>query len=121
MALRDKLRRLEKTMRGKLAHFELADGQTYYFDPEEAFKITFRFFTDSMYADWRREPRPEPPEVLMAVADARDRGAALEQVMGGTSHLPVDVEELVERGEFVPRSLLAGHSYEDLGISDDGG
>jgi hypothetical protein len=107
MGLRDKFRRLEKTLRGQLASFELADGQRFYFDPEEAHKATFFYFADSMTADYRREPRPEPPDLLKAVASALDRGEALNRVMDGYSHLPVDAEALVERGEFVPRSLVA--------------
>jgi hypothetical protein len=116
MALRDRLRRLEKTMRGRLAYFELADGQTYYFDPQEVSRHTFMYFANSLTADYQRVPRPEPPDILRAVADARDRGEALSRVMGDYSHLPVDRGALVERGEFVPRSLVAGRSYEDLGI-----
>ena len=57
MGLQDKLRRLEKAAQGKLSHFELADGQRYYFDPQEAFKDAFLYFTDSMRADYAREPR----------------------------------------------------------------
>ena len=119
MALRDRLRRLEKTMQGKLAHFELEDGQRFYFDPQEAFKATFLYFSDSMRADWKREARPEPPALLKAVADAKDRVEALEIVMGGSSFLALDREALVERGEFVPRSLVAGREYGDLGVSED--
>jgi hypothetical protein len=37
--------------------------------------------------------------------------------MNGYSHLPLDRAALIDRGEFVPRSLVAGRSYEDLGIS----
>lgn len=40
----------------------------------------------------------------------------MSRVMGGVSHLPVDPGALIERGEFVPRSMIAGFSYEDLGI-----
>jgi hypothetical protein len=109
MALRDKFRRLEKSMQGKLAHFELEDGQRFYFSPDEAFKATFSYFTNCMRTDWKREPRPEPPEVLRAVANAKNREEALERVMGGSSFLAVDREALVKRGKFVPRSLLAGH------------
>ncbi len=108
MSLRGKIDRLQKAMQGKLKSFELADGRQYYFDPQEAFKATFLFFTDSMRADHRREPRPEPPEVLRAVADARDRRAALSHIMDGGSHLPLDREALVERGAFVPRRLVSG-------------
>jgi hypothetical protein len=35
MALRDKLRKLEKNMRGTMESFELAGGRRHYFDPQE--------------------------------------------------------------------------------------
>jgi len=119
MALRDRLRRLEKTMRGQLAYFELADGGRFYFDRDEKAKATFLYFAKSMDADYHRVPRPEPPEVLRAVGDAKDRREALFRVMGDARLLPIDREALIERGEFVPRSLLAGKTYEDLGIPED--
>ena len=107
MGTRDKLRRLEKSMRDRLTSFALEDGSTFYFDPEEAFTATFGFFTASLRADWEREPRPQQPEVLRAVADAKDRRRALELVMQGSSFLPLDEGSLVERGEFVPRRLVS--------------
>jgi hypothetical protein len=119
MALRDKLRKLEKTMRGNMGSFELKDGKRYYFEPMQAYKSAFGYWSDSLLADYRREPRPEPPEVLQMVANARDRGDTLNAVETGYSFLPVDREALIERGEFVPRSLVAGVEYEDLGVLDD--
>ncbi len=113
MGLKGKVARLQKLLRGSLESFELANGQRYYFDPEEAFKITFGFFGNSLTADWKREPRPEPPDLLKAVAEARDRGEALFRVMGEATHLPIDREALVERGELLPRSLVAGRTYEE--------
>ncbi len=109
MALRDKLRRLERLARGKLDSFVLADGTRYYYAPQEAFKNAFQFFSDSMRADHNGDPRPAPPEILKAVAGARDRADALSLALGGFSHLlPVDEGALVERGEFVHRSLVVG-------------
>ncbi len=119
MSLRGKIDRLQKTMQGNLDYFELRDGSRYYFDPEEASKVTFLYFAESMDADYRREPRPDPPAVLKAVAGARDRSEALNRVMDGGSHLPLDRTALVGRGEFVPRSLVAGREYADLGVPKD--
>lgn len=119
MSLRGKLDRLEKTMWGQLAHFELAGGRRYYFDPQEAHKVTFLYLSDSLDADYKREPRPEPPDLLKAVADAKDRGEALNLVVGGYSHLPIERGALVERGKLKPRSLVAGREYEDLGVLED--
>lgn len=113
MGLKAKLGKLQKAMRGNMESFELQDGRRYYFDPEEACKITFGFFGNSLTADYLREPRPEPPELLKAVANAKDRGEALFRVMGRAACLPLDREALVERGELVPRSLVAGRTYEE--------
>ena len=62
---------------------------------------------------------PEPPDTIKALTRARDRRAALEQVAGGTFDVfPYDKQVLVERGELVPRSMVAGRelgeSVEDL-------
>ena len=117
MAIRDKLKRLRKAMRDQLDGFEQADGSRHWFDPEDASKELFLYFTDSLGAVYHETPRPEPPEILKAVARAKDRRRALELVMQGSSFLTVDVEALVERGEFVPRSLVAGRT-EDGPIPD---
>jgi hypothetical protein len=101
VGLKSKLGKLRKAMRGNLEYFELADGSRYYFDPHFAFSTTFLFFADSMRAEHKREPRPPRPGLLKAVADAKDRGEALSQVMGGYSHLPLDRQALIERGEYV--------------------
>jgi hypothetical protein len=119
LALWDKVRRLEKAMRGRLSYFELEDGRQYYFDPQEVGKATFLFFSDSLRADYQRQPRPGPPPALRAVADAKDRREALSRVKVGSSFLPVNEEALVERGEFVPRSLVAGREYGDFGSFED--
>jgi hypothetical protein len=119
MATRDKLRRLEKAIKGSLGAIEQADGTTFYYDPAEAFESTFLFFSNSLRADYYRQPRPEPPPLLRAVVDAKDRREALSRVMGSSSFLPIDREALVERGEFVPRSLVAGREYGDFeGLED---
>jgi len=119
MALQARFRRLERAMRDKLSYFELADGGQFYFDPQEAFKATFLYFMDSLRADYDREPRPEPPKVLKAVTNAKDRREALSRIMAGSSFLPVNREALVERGEFVPRSLVAGREYGDFEALED--
>jgi hypothetical protein len=120
MGLRAKVNRLEKAMRGKLEHIELADGSRHYFDPHEAFSITFGFFNDCLMAEYEGEPYPEATDLLKAVAGAKERGEALRRVMGGGSHLPLDREALIERGELVARSLRAGREADgpSLGYGD---
>jgi hypothetical protein len=53
---------------------------------------------------------PEPPETVKAIARARDRRAALNQLYprGSFGVFPYDVEALLERGELVPRSMVVG-------------
>jgi hypothetical protein len=109
IALRDKLARLEKNLRGNMGSFELESGQRYYFDKGEAFSDAFLFFSDSLRGDHFGEARPDPPEILKAVAVAKDREAALSLALGGFAHiLPVDKDALVERGELVNRPLVVG-------------
>jgi hypothetical protein len=115
MALRDRLRRLEKTMRGRLSSFELADGTHYYFEPEKVWSELFLHGSDCLEADYKSEPRPDPPPILKAVARAKDRRSAIERLYAPGTHpfAAYDPEALVERGEFVPHSFLANHSYEE--------
>ncbi len=120
MALRDKLRRLEKLARGTMDSFVLRDGTRHFFDRQEAFCQAFSFFSDSMRAAHSGEPRPDPPPILEAVAGARDREDALERALGGfVGLLPIDRDALLSRGELVPRSLVQGYELEDLGSLED--
>jgi hypothetical protein len=102
-------------MRGQLASFELADGSRFFYEPDAAQIELFLHGSKCLEADYRSEPRPEPPEVLQAVAKARDRRSAVERLYA-SDPVPFaahDLEKLVERGELVPRSFLAGHSHEE--------
>jgi hypothetical protein len=120
MALRDKLRRLEKLARGTMDSFVLRDGTRHFFDRQEAFCQAFSFFSDSMRAAHNGEPRPDPPPILEAVAGARDREDALERALGGfVGLLPIDRDALLSRGVLVPRSLIQGYELEDLGELED--
>jgi len=118
--MRDKLRRLQRAMRGSLEAIEQADGATLYIEPQRAFEDTFLFFMNSLRADYHREARPEPPECLRAVAGAQNRPDALERVMRGSSFLPISEQHLVEEGRFVARSLVAeGSEYEPSGGGEE--
>jgi uncharacterized membrane protein YgcG len=100
--------------------FMLRDGQRFFFDRQEAFSHAFQFFSDSLRAAHSGEPRPEPPEILEAISNARDREEALSRALGGfVGLLPIDRGALLSRGELVPRSLVAGVEYEDLGVLED--
>ena len=108
--LRNLLRRLEKSAEGQADSFELADGTRFWYDPSEVFIEVFAHGSESLKADYRDEDRPEPPEILQALTKAKVRESAVWKLYpkGSSPFLVYDVDILVERGELVPRSMLAG-------------
>ncbi len=112
--LRSWVRKLEREGRGGLVRIPQADGTTFAIDRMKAHIQCFGYLYESMHADYDAEPRPEPPSVLLAVASARDRSSALAKVAEKPDSLPVDRQALIEFGEFVPVSLVAGKSYEEV-------
>jgi hypothetical protein len=109
VVLRSRVRQLEKTMRNDLDYFTLADGSRHWFDPQEEIGSMFDFGAGCLKADYNREPRPAPPEILLAVTRAKDRRAALDRLYIG--FLPIDADVLIEEGKLVPRSLIAGEEW----------
>jgi hypothetical protein len=108
MSLRGWIMRLERRAREDLESFELLDGSIYYYDPTSG--DCFLHSMDCLGAQGECEPFPEPPETLKAIARARDRRAALNQLYpnGSFSIFPYEPEALVESGELVPRSMVVG-------------
>ena len=120
MGLKDKIKKLEKVVQGSTESFELSDGTRYHFDPTKTFSQTFLHFTNVLRADYARSSRPEPPEILRAVARAKNRRRALAKVMRGSSFLAYEEDALVERGKLIPRSLVAeGSQYEPIGGGEE--
>lgn len=115
MGVKEKIGRLKRAMEGRVDYIELVDGSRYFYEPEQIWGQVFGHGSDCLTADYKSEPRPEPPEILQAVARARDRRSAVERLYapGSTPFTAYDLEDLVERGEFTPRSFLAGHTYEE--------
>jgi hypothetical protein len=107
MGLRGKLGRLEYKLRGNMESFILEDGSRYYFDPKSG--ELFLHLCGCIRAGYEGKPYPEPPATLLALCKARDRRASLAAAKVATDGMfPYDLEVLVERGELVPRSLVAG-------------
>lgn len=113
MGLKSKLARLQKAIRGNLSSFELRNGTTFWYEPGEAWQAIFLHGTTCLRADFEGESRPDPPEILQAVAKAKDRRAAVERLYppGSTPFAAYDVDALIERGTYEPRSFLAGVEY----------
>ena len=106
MATRGKLRRIEKALRGNVGAIELTDGTTFYFDPQAVIEEMFAFFSASLRGVYHGKKRPEPPEVIRAIAKARDRKRAYRTVFpDGAAFMVLDEEALVGRGEIVPRRI----------------
>ena len=118
MGLREQLRGLKRDLRGNLDSFILEDGTRYWFDPSSA--ELFLHAVGCLSAQGDGVDFPEPPETLKAVARARHREAALNQVLGGASFVlfPYEFEPLVEHGTLVPRSLVAGHELGEGPLPD---
>jgi hypothetical protein len=124
MTLRNWIKRLERDAREGLESFVLEDGSRFYYDPTSA--ECFLHSMDCLRAQGEGETTfPEPPETIKAIARAHDRRVALNQLYPSRSFgvFPYDVEVLVERGELVPRSMVAGRELgevlEDLSESLD--
>ena len=106
MGLKGFIKRLELAARGDVQSFILEDGSKHYYSPASPERILHT--CDCMRASYSGEPYPEPPATLLALCKARDRAAAFEQVAGGNFGLfPYEVEALIERGELVPREMIA--------------
>jgi hypothetical protein len=76
--LRGWVKRLERGARGDLASFILEDGSRYYFDPISG--ECFLHAMECLRTQGEGKPFPEPPETLKAIARARDRRCALNQL-----------------------------------------
>jgi hypothetical protein len=113
MGLRGLIKRLERSARGNIESFVLEDGSIHYFSPSGG--ELYRHACACVRAGYEGKPYPEAPATLQALCKARDRAAAVEKV--ATSRMfPYEREALVERGELVPRSLVAGReSGEQIG------
>jgi hypothetical protein len=104
VALRSRLRRVEKAARGDVGSFELLDGSRYYFDPAswDLFMHWIECGKAGNARNW-----PEPPEVVRKLTEAKDVGRAIEMVRGGGwNALVYDEEALITERRLKPRPLV---------------
>src|SRR5829696_6123587 len=113
MAIRDRLRRLEKAMEGNLPSIELGDGTTYHYNRGELWLELLKYRFSSVRADYHGEVRPEPPEIFLMLARAQDQRAAVTRLWPDWEVRPrlcaFDLRALVERGELVPVAFAPGY------------
>jgi hypothetical protein len=74
MGLKDQLRRLKRDARGDLESFALLDGSQYFYNATEVHKQLFVHACDLQIGR-----RPEPPDVLTKICEARNPAAVLER------------------------------------------
>jgi hypothetical protein len=106
----DGMRRELARMRERVAgdeSFLLNNGSRYRYDRTSVAIERFKHGAEAIRADYEGRPRPvEPPEILRAVARAKNRCAAVEKLYPGweTSRpfCAYDLPTLVETGELVP-------------------
>jgi hypothetical protein len=109
VGLRDKLKRLERESRAHLESFELEDGSRFFYDPAGPEVFLHSIACLGAQGEGNTTSFPEPPPVVKAIARAKDRAAAFSKVYdAGFMVMPYDTGALIERGEFVPRSMVAG-------------
>jgi hypothetical protein len=113
--LKSRLRLIEKAAHGHLASIELEDGSRHYFDPEQTAIELFGYLSDCLHAQYAGRKRKDPPEIIYAVAKAKDREAAFLQLRPGgrVGLFPFAVDELIQQGEIVHRSLVAGYELDE--------
>ncbi len=114
MGLRDKMHRLEAALRDQLDSFDLEDGSRFYFDPADA--TVFLHSMDCLRAQGEGKTTfPEPPPTVKAITRAKDRAAAFGMVYSAKfTIMPYDTEVLIERGEFVPVSMVVGRELGEV-------
>jgi hypothetical protein len=125
VGIQDKLTQLAKATEGALEHFQLESGELFWFGREETSIQLFLWGCDCACADTVEE-RPEPPPVIEALVQAKDRRSALHKVYPSmaTEHpatfvmVPFDIDAFLERGELVHRSLVAGRELDDEPVDD---
>jgi hypothetical protein len=117
VGLRDELRRVRALLHGELESFDLADGSRFWYDPYAVGAELFLHGCACLRAG-APENRPEPPEILLALAKARNRRAAFAAVDPNPALFPYEREAFVERGELVHRSLVAGRDADESAPSD---
>ena len=117
----DRMRRELARMREQVVGNEsivLNDGSRYRYDRTSVAMERFKHTAAAIRADYEGRPRPvEPPEILRAVARARNRRVALEKLYPEWEtqrpFCAYDLEALVETGELVPLPFAPGYPVVD--------
>ncbi len=112
--MKQKLKRLEQAARGSMEFIELETGERFWYEPMQAQISRYLWSLECGRANNVAE-RPEPPPIIQALLNAKDRRAAYEQIYTEQilDLMPFDPETLIERGELVHVSMIAGREDPD--------
>ena len=118
MGLRDELNRLRASLRGELESFDLEGGGKYWYDPQAVGAELFLHGCACLRAG-APENRPEPPEIVRALAKAKDRRAAF-HALAPNPMFPYEREAFIRDGLLIHRSMVAGRDVhgEPVDLSD---
>jgi hypothetical protein len=101
--IRRELARMREQVGGR--YILLSDGSRYRYVRDEIPIELFKHAGDAARADYRREPRPEPPEILRIITLAKNRRAAVTQIYPEwetrSPFSAYDLWALIETGELV--------------------
>ena len=108
MALRGRLKRVEKAARGNVESFELLDGTQFHFDVQACAREIFRHWYECLGS--RAQDWPEPPEIYRKALEAKDVERAvlmIDACMGSFSFAVYDRDVLLQERRLKPRGLVA--------------
>ena len=122
MGIEGRLNKIEKAVQADVVSFELNDGHKYRHSSEGGRELS-RHAANCARADYQRKPRPPVPEVFYALANAKNRSRAVEQLYPDWSlkrpFCPYNLEVLVRDGEIVDEKFAP--SYEPvLAVGEEG-
>jgi hypothetical protein len=101
------VRRMRQRVSGGGFTIRLADGGHARFSRDAVGEELYLWFANTLRATYHKEPRPEPPALILSILGAEDRETAFAVAFPkGPPTLPVDPVALRERGELVPRPLV---------------
>ncbi len=105
------MHRLWASLRGQLSSFELADGSRYWYDDPQAACVELFLHAGACLRAGAPANRPPPPEIVRALARAKDRRAAFD-ALEPVPFFPYEYEAFIRDGLLVHRSLIAGRGLD---------
>ena len=113
MALRDRLRRLQKAARGEMDWLDLQDGSRVYFEPMEAHKELFLGMIDALHTEF------EVPD--LSDGSSEPEQAPSQDASPHVSELRAALAKATPESRARFEERYGAEAYEDLGMVHDAG